>query len=41
MSNEHPLAVVETVDDNGSSVAKSDLEDGLLVFVPPFLKHVC
>ena len=39
MSKEHPFAIIKAVDNNGSCVAKSNLEYGLLVFVPPFLQQ--
>lgn len=37
MSNEHSLAILETVDNDCSSIAEFDLEDGFFVLVPPFL----
>ena len=37
MSDEHALAVIETVDDKRSCIAKSDLENRMLVLMPPFL----
>lgn len=38
---EHAPAVVETVDHDRSRIAEPYLEDGVLVFVPPFLpQHI-
>ena len=38
--DEHSFTIVEAVDYNGPSISKFDLEDGLFVFVPPFLDLV-
>jgi hypothetical protein len=41
VSEEHFLAVVEGVDNDGSRVSELDLEDRVLVLAPPFLTAGC
>jgi hypothetical protein len=39
MSNQHSLGVVEGIDDNRSSIPKTDLEDAASVSAPPRLAN--
>lgn len=39
--HEHLATVVERIDHDGASVAKSDLKDGPIVFTPPALTRRC
>lgn len=41
VTNEHLSAVIERIDDDGSRVAKPNLEDGLLVLLPPAFADRC
>lgn len=39
VAQKHLLAVLEAVDHDGAGVAQPNLEDGVFVFAPPFLRE--